>query len=75
MFRQAEPAANRAHGGLGIGLSIVRRLVELHGGEISAVSPGIGRGATFTASFPYQPARSPRAQSWIEQQHQPVTPA
>jgi signal transduction histidine kinase len=56
MFRQGEPAIDRAHGGLGIGLSIVRRLVELHGGTVSAESPGIGRGSTFTVSLPYQPA-------------------
>jgi signal transduction histidine kinase len=54
MFRQAEPSANRTEGGLGIGLSIVRRLVELHGGTASAASPGVGRGATFTIVLPHQ---------------------
>jgi diguanylate cyclase len=58
LFRQAEPAASRAQGGLGIGLSIVRRLVELHGGTVSAKSGGPGRGATFTIVLPLHPTRS-----------------
>lgn len=52
MFRQGESAANRTHGGLGLGLSIVRRLVELHGGRVSASSPGVGQGATFKVYLP-----------------------
>ena len=52
MFRQGDATTDRQHGGLGIGLSIVRRLVELHGGRVSADSAGIGRGATLTVSFP-----------------------
>jgi signal transduction histidine kinase len=75
MFRQGEPTTHRAHGGLGIGLTIVRRLVELHGGKVSATSPGLGQGATFTVSFPYQAAVAPRTQPWMEQQQQPVTPS
>ena len=51
-FRQAEGSSTRKHGGLGLGLSIVKYLVELHGGTIAASSEGIGRGATFTARFP-----------------------
>jgi len=47
-FRQADSTVSRAHGGLGIGLAIVRHLVELHGGSIRAESPGKGQGATFT---------------------------
>jgi signal transduction histidine kinase len=61
MFRQAEPTATRHHGGLGLGLSIVRRLVELHGGHVSAASPGLGRGATFTVRLPHAPAASAAA--------------
>ena len=51
-FRQAEGAANRHHGGLGLGLSIVRNLVELHGGTVRATSRGLGQGATFVVSLP-----------------------
>jgi CheY-like chemotaxis protein len=51
-FRQAESATTRTHGGLGLGLAIVRQLVELHGGTVRAESPGEGQGATFTVSLP-----------------------
>ncbi|MSP60424.1 MAG: response regulator [Myxococcales bacterium] len=51
-FRQAANPMTRAQGGLGLGLSIVRQLVELHGGTVAAESPGEGLGATFTARIP-----------------------
>jgi PAS domain S-box-containing protein len=51
-FRQGETGTTRSHGGLGLGLSIARQLVELHGGTIEAASPGAGRGATFTVQLP-----------------------
>jgi signal transduction histidine kinase len=51
-FRQADSTFSRQHGGLGIGLAIVRHLVEMHGGFVSADSPGKGKGSTFTVSFP-----------------------
>src|SRR5262245_880494 len=51
-FRQADCSSSRRHGGLGLGLAITRRLVELHGGVITAESPGLGRGATFTVRLP-----------------------
>jgi signal transduction histidine kinase len=52
-FRQAESAATtRKHGGLGIGLSIVRHIVELHGGTVAAYSSGLGQGAEFTVTLP-----------------------
>jgi signal transduction histidine kinase/ActR/RegA family two-component response regulator len=51
-FRQADAASTRAHGGLGLGLTIVRRLAEMHGGTVGAASDGIGLGATFTVTLP-----------------------
>jgi signal transduction histidine kinase/ActR/RegA family two-component response regulator len=51
-FTQADASTTRRHGGLGLGLSIVRNLVEMHGGTISATSPGKGQGATFTLRLP-----------------------
>ena len=51
-FRQADSSTTRNYGGLGLGLAIVRHLVELHGGTVHAESPGEGLGATFSAIFP-----------------------
>jgi PAS domain S-box-containing protein len=53
-FRQGDVSTNRTHGGLGIGLAIVKHLVEMHGGVASASSPGPGKGATFTVRLPVQ---------------------
>ncbi|TDU81493.1 PAS domain S-box-containing protein [Prosthecobacter fusiformis] len=51
-FRQADSSTTRIHGGLGLGLSIVKQIVEMHGGTVSADSPGKGQGATFTVCLP-----------------------
>ncbi|MDQ3488756.1 MAG: hybrid sensor histidine kinase/response regulator [Acidobacteriota bacterium] len=51
-FRQADATATRSHGGLGLGLSIVRQLVQLHGGTVAAASAGRDQGATFTVRLP-----------------------
>jgi len=54
-FRQADQKTTRHHGGLGLGLAIVRHLVELHGGTVKADSPGEGQGATFVVKLPVVP--------------------
>jgi signal transduction histidine kinase/ActR/RegA family two-component response regulator len=55
-FRQGDSSSTRQYGGLGLGLGIVRHLVEMHGGTVTARSAGPNRGATFEVVLPYQPA-------------------
>jgi signal transduction histidine kinase/ActR/RegA family two-component response regulator len=57
-FRQFEGGTTRAHGGLGIGLSIAKHIVELHGGSIEARSPGLAQGSTFVVRLPISPLGS-----------------
>jgi PAS domain S-box-containing protein len=63
-FRQADSTSTRKYGGLGLGLAIVRHLAEVHGGSVSASSPGIGMGSTFKVHFPVTRAiRRPQPES------------
>jgi CheY-like chemotaxis protein len=61
LFRQRDSSNTRVHGGLGLGLSVVRHLVELHGGTVRAESEGEGRGTTFTVTLPARTTRRPAA--------------
>ena len=54
-FRQADQKTSRQHGGMGLGLAIVRHLVEMHGGSVRAMSDGEGQGSTFTVMLPISP--------------------
>ena len=56
-LRQGDSSSTRSHGGLGLGLALVRHFVELHGGIVFAESPGEGRGATFVVKLPLMTAR------------------
>jgi CheY-like chemotaxis protein/anti-sigma regulatory factor (Ser/Thr protein kinase) len=60
-FRQADAGSRRQHGGLGLGLAIVRHLVELHGGTVSVTSDGEGKGATFRVVLPVRLSASTAA--------------
>jgi CheY-like chemotaxis protein/anti-sigma regulatory factor (Ser/Thr protein kinase) len=83
-FRQADASSSREHGGLGLGLAIVRHLVELHGGQVRAESRGTGKGATFTVSLPLRAsaplpaprrtrARRPRRGETVARRARPAT--
>ncbi|BCL34027.1 PAS domain-containing hybrid sensor histidine kinase/response regulator [Nostoc sp. MS1] len=59
LFQQQDSSSTRFYGGLGLGLAIARQIVEAHGGTITAVSPGEGKGATFTVQLPLMPTSHP----------------
>jgi PAS domain S-box-containing protein len=63
MFKQVDRHVERAQGGLGIGLSLVRRLVEMHGGSVTAASRGAGQGSTFEVRLPLAPGAAALAGS------------
>ncbi|MBN9522720.1 PAS domain S-box protein [bacterium] len=63
MFAQVGTSLERSQGGLGIGLTLVKRLVEMHGGAVSAESPGPGKGSTFTVRLPLAPGAPQPAES------------
>ncbi len=65
-FRQGSVLTTRTHGGLGLGLAIVRHLIELHGGTVQAESPGPGAGATFTVRLPFRPFSAPSVEREVE---------
>ncbi len=69
-FRQADGSVNRQHGGLGLGLAIVRHLVELHGGTVRVESQGLDRGATFIIEIP----RMDPQQRLSAREHRPSLP-
>lgn len=71
-FRQADSSTTRRHGGLGLGLSIVKHLVELHGGSVTASSPGLGQGAVFTVQLPVRAVRNPAAEPAPAERESPV---
>jgi PAS domain S-box-containing protein len=56
LFRQVDDTVSRSHGGLGIGLTLVKQLVELHGGKVAAFSEGPGKGSEFVVTLPAMPA-------------------
>src|SRR3569623_914380 len=60
MFRQADARTSRQHGGLGIGLALVRHLVDLHGGRVEVSSPGVGNGTTFQLRLPLHHKAQPQ---------------
>ncbi|HEX8950555.1 MAG TPA: ATP-binding protein, partial [Polyangia bacterium] len=73
-FRQADSSTTRSHGGLGLGLAIVRHLVELHGGTVHAESGGAGLGAAFALTLPWS-ARGERGRTTMPTLPAPLMPA
>jgi CheY-like chemotaxis protein len=74
LFAQAERSADRASGGLGLGLALVRSLVELHGGTVTCDSPGLGRGSRFVVSLPRMNAQAAAGQGQAADASAPAGP-
>jgi two-component system CheB/CheR fusion protein len=74
LFSQADTTLDRAKGGLGLGLTLVQQLVELHGGTVHAESPGLGAGSTFTVRLPFLRSNTPppEPRSTREEGHSPA---
>jgi PAS domain S-box-containing protein len=70
-FTQVDNSIARSRGGLGIGLSVVKKLVEMHGGSVTASSQGLGRGSEFTVRIPIDPENRPVATT-AQRRNQPV---
>ena len=76
LFSQLDQSLSRAHGGLGIGLSLVRQLVEMHGGSVAVDSAGVGRGSSFTIRIPAEAASVAPAEARAHgASHSGVSPA
>jgi PAS domain S-box-containing protein len=72
MFVQGDRRLTRASGGLGVGLSLAKRMVEMHGGTIEAFSEGLGRGSTFTVRLPAAPAVAPAEPRAVSENVSPI---
>ncbi len=74
LFTQVDPGIDRTGGGLGIGLTLARRLAELHGGELTVESAGLGKGSKFTLKVPLNPVAAVEAPAPIVQAALPTSP-
>ncbi len=72
MFRQADATSSRTHAGLGIGLALVRQLVELHKGKVGVTSTGVGQGAEFTIRLPLSKEEKAAAGETANSDHRPL---
>jgi PAS domain S-box-containing protein len=75
MFTQVNNALDRSQGGLGIGLTLVRRLIEMHGGSVEAASEGLGHGSEFIVRLPIAPEWQDNHQTKVENVQYPTLPA